>query len=369
MNNYNCLLIGNYGNFNVGDELLLKASVNETVSQLGHNCTFFIPTRDITFTKIYHDDLNGLLAPIDINNPVGLFRAFAKSRIILIGGGGIWSAYTGFFAHLIPIVGLIGRLCGKELHFKSIGLYSTASRIDRWLVNLSILFANSCTVRDNESYQQMWKMNKTKVKVVEDLSIPYLIDHQSSKQSTRNIPAVPEHDRINAAKQKGKTIIGISLKPTKDDRINEEIKGAFADAIDKLISAHSERIQIVFFPFAKTPSKIEDDLKLIEGITDMLSKKDNQDTIITVSHTDPIAWYYTIKDFIDVFVGMRYHSIILAHLAGKPLLCLPYENKVREFLKGKNGNRISVLELNEINSSTIIAFVNASLKLEAKRDN
>src|SRR5690606_24567673 len=102
MYHYNCLLVGNYGNFNIGDELLLKGAVREIINEFGPDCKFYVPTRNTEFIEIYHKELREQLVPVSIANFSSLLKAFIDSDMIVIGGGGIWSRYTGSFAHLIP---------------------------------------------------------------------------------------------------------------------------------------------------------------------------------------------------------------------------------------------------------------------------
>lgn len=357
------LLIGNYGNSNIGDEILLKRVVGETMMNRTRVSTmkFFIPSRNLEFTRIYHQDLAGLLSPIRINDFSGLARAFMKSEAIIIGGGGIWSKYTGPFAHLIPIVALIGKVAGKKVHFKAIGVYSTAKAYDRFLVNLAVVFADSCTVRDGESHSLLWKSNKRKAKVVDDLAIPHLREMKNTTESGR--PSIAEYERIMAKKvQSKKIIVGLSFKPVRNPQTTSNIVREVSDAINHLNSKYPNMLHFVFFPFAKTNSILESDLDLASNITSRLSTDAD---ITIVEHTDPVAWFLAIKDLVDIFIGMRHHSIIFACEAMKPVLCIPYENKTTEFLKNEheNSENISILGLNALESSKIASFVESRLEM------
>lgn len=364
MKGYNCLLVGNYGNFNIGDELLLKGAVQEIINQFGPNCRFYVPTRNVNFVETYHSELKELLVPINISSTPSLLRAFARANMIVVGGGGIWSKYTGPFAHMIPFVGILGKILGKKLHYKAIGLYSTASAIDRWFVNLSIMFADSCSVRDEESYQQLWKSNRTKTKQVDDLSIPYLKNCRVSMQ-------VSENDRISLLKKQSKILIGISIKPTYDHEVNLRIIKEFLGALNMLNAKYGTDMQFLFFPFAKTNSAIENDHVFIESLITGLSRRDN---INIISHTNPVAWYNAIRDYVDIFIGMRFHSIVFAYESKIPLLCIAYENKIIQFLKRKSNDISSIttskIMPSEITSSAIYKFVeeNLSRKKEIRHD-
>jgi polysaccharide pyruvyl transferase WcaK-like protein len=352
MYHYNCLLVGNYGNFNIGDELLLKGAVQEIIHQFGSDCKFYVPTRNTEFIETYHKEQAELLVPVKVNSISSLLKAFTISDMIVIGGGGIWSGYTGLFAHLIPFVGVLGKIARKQLHFKSIGLYSTASKFDRWFVNLSISIADSCTVRDEESFEQLWRSNRKKTKQVDDLSISYL------KNCDENI-RVPEHDAIEALRRQGKMLVGVSIKPTYDHEINLKVIKEFSNAFSLLNSKYGPDLQFLLFPFAKTDSNIENDAAFIQDLIRTLPQKDN---ITVVSHTNPVAWYNTLRKFVDIFIGMRFHSIIFAYESNKPLLCIAYENKITQFLKNKVNNTTIVETVPaEVTSAAICKFIEENL--------
>ena len=85
-----------------------------------------------------------------------------------------------------------------------------------------------------------------------------------------------------------------------------------------------------------------------------------EDNITIVDHLDPLSWFVGIRDYVDAFIGMRLHSVIFASEAKKPILCLPYERKVWEFIKNKN--EITVMPLDKIKSSAFVDFVEAQLE-------
>jgi polysaccharide pyruvyl transferase WcaK-like protein len=70
-----------------------------------------------------------------------------------------------------------------------------------------------------------------------------------------------------------------------------------------------------------------------------------------------------MKEYVNVFIGMRFHSIIFASEAGKPVLCIPYERKITEFLKERQSDpAISTIPLDSPESSKIIKFVEEKTK-------
>jgi len=349
-------MLGNYGNFNIGDEILLRAIIKDVQKRYGENILFQIPTRNPGFVNVYHKADSHLIEPLPIRAVSKILRAFGKSKVIIVGGGGIWSGYTGPLAHFIPIVTILGKLFYKRVEYQAIGLYSTAGILDRILVNIAVLLSDSCSVRDEESYKLLWERNRNKVKIVDDLAIQYL--RQLSKVDMHGTE-IPGYGKTSLAlhKKGGKIIVGISVKPVKKAETNEKIVSEFSTAISDLNIKHPNKYHFVFFPFAKTSSAVESDEELTNGIRARLSKEDN-DTITVLEHSDPLSWFVTIKEFVDIFIGMRFHSIIFASEARKPVLCIPYERKIIEFLKKRQSEAdIATMPLEALGSFKIISFV------------
>ena len=346
-----CFVIGNYGDYNIGDEMLLKQVIKEVSTISSIKFHFYVPARDVEFVKVYHQELLGQITPIYIKNFKKIFTTLASSKIVVVGGGGIWSGDTGFLAHFVPFIAILSKLLLKKVIFKSIGLYSTASALDRFFVNLSIAFADMCSVRDTESYQMLWRINrKNKAVQTDDLSLPFIksIDHKDHDE----LPKISRYKEMRLLKDQGKFIVGISLKPMKDSELNQRIIGEFSRALNKLNNEHKYHLYFLFFPFAKTPPRTDE-----EFVRSIVSNLEYQNNVAIVGHTNPIAWYRAIKELTDIFIGMRYHSIILSFQAGKSVLSIPYERKVVQFLKQYNGTNCNVVFPYEISESHIVDFI------------
>jgi len=338
--------------------MLLRAVIKD-IRRSERRVVFEIPTRNPSFVDVYHKADSHLIRPLPINAPLKLMQSFFKSDAIIVGGGGIWSGYTGPMAHFIPIVTIAGKLLGKQIEFRAIGIYSTASNMDKLLANFAILLADSCSVRDEESYQLLWKMNRKKAKQVDDLAVQYL--RGLSPEDVAGAKVAPNAKKsLSFLKENEKIIIGISVKPVKRTEINSKVISEFSAAIDSLNSKYQGRFHFVFFPFAKTHSKVESDDELAKFICARLSKDEN---VTIFEHSDPLSWFMTIKEYVDIFIGMRFHSIIFASEARKPLLCIPYERKITEFLKQRQADpSISAISLEGLKASQIVNFVEEQMK-------
>lgn len=336
------LLIGNYGNYNMGDETLLKVVVLDLLKN-EKDVMVSIPVRDPEFINIYHTDIDRHLNPFYVYD----FKTFAKclfdSKKIIVGGGGIWSGYTGRLAKMIPIFLIISKILRKKVIVRSVGLYDTASKTEKILVNLSFMLADRCSVRDVESFKNIWSINK-KIIIDNDLAfeLPNIIKNGLYQKYDNLLKRTLEYNILKDIKNNNKFIIGISIKPLKDKNKTIEITEKIAKFIDIINSQYENKIHFVFFPFAKTSLDIgvEDDTIVINDIINKVKFKEN---VTIISHMNPILWYLLIE-FIDIFIGMRFHSIIFAFVNNKPLLAIPYENKVWNFIEDKNCKNVLTLE-------------------------
>jgi polysaccharide pyruvyl transferase WcaK-like protein len=346
-----CFVIGNYGRCNIGDEMLLKQVIKELSDSYRVRFSFYVPARDMEFVRTYHEELSDQITPIYMKNFKKMISSLRSCKIIVVGGGGIWSGDTGFFAHFVPFISILGKILLKKVIFKSIGLYSTASSLDRFLVNLSIVFSDMCSVRDNESYQMLWKINRNKKAIrTDDLSLPFIKSIDEGQATL--LPNIIEYEKVRLLKEQGKLIVGISLRPRKDPLLNKRIVEEFSNALNTLSDRYEQKIHFLFFPFAKTPTRTDE-----EFIQRVLNNLKYKEKATIVSHTNPIAWYRAIKELTDIFIGMRYHSIIFSFMAGKPVLSIPYEKKVVEFLKDYNRKNYPAVFPSEISESYIVDFI------------
>jgi polysaccharide pyruvyl transferase WcaK-like protein len=359
------MVIGNYGNFNIGDEILLKEIVyrysslkkgdddNNEIANI-----FYVPAKNTEFVDVYHPEIKELLRPLSLDSPWRIIDALRRSDKIIIGGGGIWSSYTGKLARFIPFFVLLAKIMRKRIYYESVGLYSSAPRFQRFLVNLSILLANDCSVRDNESRMMLWRRSRKRSKLVEDLSLPYIRRNQKHALllDGTHEGVIAEYARIKNEKLSGKLIIGLSVKPLLSKEMSTKMISLFSSSIEYLNRKYSNRLFFVFFPFAETNSVIENDSVMVDEI---LKRANSPKNAIKVKHTHPLLWYSAIKELVDVFIGMRYHSVILTLLASKPLLCIPYENKVNEIMssKAKDLANISMVTPYKLSQNDIIEFI------------
>jgi polysaccharide pyruvyl transferase WcaK-like protein len=224
MKNKNILLIGNYGNYNIGDEILLKVIVLDLLEK-DNQTKISIPVRNPNFIDIYHADISHSLSSFNVYDIKELINCLISSDKVIVGGGGIWSGYTGRLAKLIPFFLIISKILGKEVIVKSVGLYNTAPGIEKIFVNLSFFFVDQCSVRDEESFSNIWSLNK-KVKIDKDLAFELpnlLLKYELCQKYDRLLKETSDYDILSHIKAQDKYIIGLSIKPLKNLEKTKEL--------------------------------------------------------------------------------------------------------------------------------------------------
>lgn len=357
----NVLIIGNYGNNNIGDEILLKVAVLDLLDKYSEkNVKIYVPVRNPNFINIYHKDIP--LNPFYVYDIKTLIKNLINTDEIIVGGGGLWHEYTGNLSKLIPIFLIASKILRKRVIIRSVGVYDTASKAEKLLVNLSFLFADQCSVRDNESFKNIWSINK-KIKIEKDLALqlPDILKNGNINDNINGdmyqkyedlLKKTSEYEIISQKKSQGKFIIGISLKPLNDIDKTKEIIEKISNFVNIINSEFAEKVNFVLFPFAQENLEVgkENDLVLFN---DIINKIENRNNIIIASHMNPILWYLLIR-LVDIFIGMRYHSIIFSFLNNKPFVAIPYANKVWNFLK--ENSCPNVLSLENFNEDYLIRF-------------
>lgn len=316
-------VIGNYGNFNMGDETILKGLILELSNNEGE-VSAVIPTRNPGFETKYHPELEGMISSFHVYDIRTLIKNLHRSEEVIIGGGGIWSGYTGRLAKVVPIFAILSKIALKKVTFRKVGIYKTASNLERFFVNLAAIVSDSITVRDTESYDSLWGGVKKKARITDDYGVLYLkyLDKNLDKYE-HLLDGWPLYSKIREMTS-SRFVVGLSIKPTKNLSLNDHILKAISAFINHVNTEYPEEVLWLLFPFAETNSSIENDRTMFEALKERVKINTN---MILVEQTNPILWYLLIKHSVDFFVGMRYHSIVFSWVAGKPFFGIAYENK------------------------------------------
>lgn len=340
MKNQKALIIGNYGNYNIGDETLLEVAILDLLEK-ENDIEIYIPVRDPEFINIYHTNIIESINSFYVYDIKALIKHLFYADKVIIGGGGLWDSNTGRLTRLIPIFLIMCKMLGKQVIIRSVGVYDTASKTERILVNLGFLFADRCSVRDKESFNNIWSINK-KIKIENDLALELPGILKKNNKYENMLKKTTECDILDRIRSQNKYIVGISIRRLNNIDKTKEVAEKISNFINIVSSKYADKVQFVFFPFsyALSDESKENDLALTN---DVINKTRFKDNITVIPHMNPIVWCLLMK-FVDIMIGMRYHSIVFSFINGKPFVAIPYENKVWNFMRDNNCKNVLPLE-------------------------
>lgn len=325
------LVFGNYDGTNIGDDCILLHVLNEFEKDAND---IIIPSRrSVYIAEKYHVNSIQFCS-------FKFVSEFFKSNVFLIGGGGIFSRYIGPCAKFLPLFAMFAKLFGKKVIYYKVGVYNTAPFLVKELVKLSMLCSDEISVRDSVSFYTLGFVSRLKnVTITLDPGLALKpVDKSVAKRLLLYEKFVGE-----------KILVGLSLKYTIDKEMNSKIVSEFSKFIDWIIEKFDA--EVAFFPFSfNTKRTVENDLEIAKEIQKVLKSKNMMRfKVIQASNYTPNE-IKGMVGLVDLFIGMRFHSILFAYSMKKPLIGVSYEEKCRDFLESK---RLPFIDVEHVEFSAI----------------
>lgn len=311
------LIAGYYGFDNGGDELILLSLLNE-LRKVNNRLEITVLSRNPSRTgKSYK------VNAINRWNPFGVALAILHTELFVFGGGGLlqdltssWSIY--YYLGLI----ILAKLFFKRVLLISQGVGPIRRKINRKVTKIVLGFVDLITARDELSKFELGKLNvDLSVSVVPD---PVLNLDRFAFTSRVRISSTSPFSEGRGSLSNERPVIGVCLQGGgKDERFRETIREICDELVRKIPS------KILFIPFHK-----REDLKISKGV---IAKSINDYQLFLWQDVEDL---FGIYDKIDLVLGMRLHSIILACLWEKPFVAISlpkthplYDPKVEGFLE------------------------------------
>lgn len=325
------LLIGNYGSRNLGDETILWMILHCINNVHRRRATFVVPSREPAEVGRFLGQEREALRPCDVTNLRNVLAHLRRSDLVLIGGGGIFSAYTGPLARTVPFFAALAKMLGKRVAYFGLGFYDTTPRWLRALVNLSFLMANLVVLRDRHSLVLLWEPVRRSPRTILGRDLALYLDEMPGLEADFLPPTDPAFaavaTRLHTWREQGHPVVAVSLKPTRDRQTNERLLAEIAAALREW---EKQGARVALFPFAMTPVWYEDDATFLMALAERAHLA--PDSYMLVSHSHPLGWIKLLRQGADLMVAMRFHGQVFAHLARVPFYAIMYERKNEEFL-------------------------------------
>jgi polysaccharide pyruvyl transferase CsaB len=291
------LISGYYGYDNLGDELILKAIIEQLRG--------IDPTLDITVISRRPwrtVNLHPSVEAVSRRNVFGIFKALRQCQLFISGGGGLLQDTTGQGSVLYYLGwGIIA----KKIFRKKVMLYAQGiGPLRRWLsrffVSAWVGKMDLITLREEKSLQLLRELQvpETRIKVTAD---PVL-------------GLVPKDS--GAVKEKHHLCIGVVLR---QDRDKLQAARHWCEILLKVKNIYNARILLL-------PFQDPNDVKLSRAIKESMKEKAD------IKYWDSLGDMFAFYESVDVLISMRLHALILAAVYGKPMLGIKYDPKIDNFL-------------------------------------
>ncbi|MDD5103289.1 MAG: polysaccharide pyruvyl transferase family protein [Candidatus Peribacteraceae bacterium] len=303
------LLLGAYGQKNLGDELLLDACLQYLPRE-----TCAVASTDPQETAASH----GVRA-VPGSLSLSLLRAFFHARTLVVGGGDqfkILKPTMGHSRHSLllreTLLVAMARLLGKKVYFIGVGIGTLPTRWARMLSAIILRLTHLATFRDRESAETA-NMLAPHARIIESADLAFL-QHSGA---TAPPVAAPTPQRLGIA----------PVFHLDHAKAFSTVVHALGAAMDGFLKADPAR-SALFLPF-QTGGQNHHDIIMSGEILEHISEA-RRCSIAEHLNIGSVEQAYRS---LDILWGMRLHSLILACLYRIPFIALIYDVKVRKFLE------------------------------------
>ncbi len=318
------LLLGSYGQTNLGDDLLMFNYLR-LLSDRGYEKIYVNTSSDENTPAIIKKHFPSIITLRTYDTSLAEWVSIIKEvDVVVYGGGTIFKELytsTGRFKYavIIRIMGfnLIARLVNTPVYNLHIGVGSIRTVLGRVITKLSLLLSTYTIFRDDDSYKyahENLSISSRKIcKVTDGLFI-------SNKWST-----IWGEAQLKLAKNR--PIIGMNALSDIPDWVDRK---HYLLCIRKLINQLiEEKNFIIFLPFQHTFNPHSDYDFIKKEIIPHI--KDKKSFLLLSDIPLELLSYYFRQ--LNTFIGMRFHSLLLSTINDTPFVAIAYDTKCTRFLE------------------------------------
>lgn len=303
------LVSGYYGFQNAGDEAILGGMIR-AIRELDPGVEFTVISGRSAQTRQVHG-----VEAVSRNRPRRIWAAVGRADLVISGGGSLLQDVTGFKS--IPYylgVAAMGLWRRKPVMFYAQGVGPIRGAVGRSLTRLVGNRVDLITVRDQESAAFLHRLGVRRPPV-----------HVTADAALALEPGDPEAGRrllrLAGVPGDGRPVIGVAVRPWKAGEAGAE--PALAGALDSLARASGGRVVFI-------PMQVPHDVAAAAALRAQM-----REPAVLLTEGDRPAYTDCLHlvAACDLLVGMRYHALVFAAMAGVPLVGLSYDPKNDAFLR------------------------------------
>ena len=303
------------GSDNLGDEAIF--------SSLLHNLS--LKKENVTVASVNPDETTAKtgLHAVNAKGPIALFGAIRRADMVLMGGGGIIQDQSSLLNFLYYGYQLgLAKIFKRPVILCFVGVGPIRSWVSKLILKLTASNIAKAVVRDDKSRRELLPfIDESRIMTVHDpvLNLPVPMESNdrnddyvlvSLRRWFFSIPMLP----ASFARKLNKA--GIARK-----RYDHFI-GRVAESLDTFLDKHPD-VNVRFASFYDS-----EDLAVIDDVTQLMKHTDR-----TVAPMPKLTEeeYVSLAKGASFVIGMRFHSLVLAAVAGTPFVALTYSSKVDQF--------------------------------------
>ncbi|MGI6540809.1 MAG: polysaccharide pyruvyl transferase family protein [Bacillota bacterium] len=294
---------GYYGKQNLGDEAILASFLHE-IEKYGHDRSRVrVATADRTDTVKRHG-----VIPIKRFSIFARVAAVMRSDHIVLSGGG-WHFQKLWVASYAALTALLAKLLGKSFSIICIGVEPITRLSSRHLVRAILGASDWVSVRDEESAQELLRTGaSTRVVVAADpvFSEVYSKVAQSQQRVYRGPCSRP--------------VITVSLLDARGAKKYAAIREDYPSIVDGIVDRLDAEVVLV------CTSPGEGDIEVARYVQESCTCPDR---VHIYECGESLVDLMPVVASSDLVVGMRYHALATAALAGVPFAAIARSPKVQ----------------------------------------
>lgn len=344
------LLLGSYGQSNLGDDMLMW--------------NFLQLLKDHEFTTIYvnANTIDFIPEPIKQKFPgLKIINTYETSIFdyvhlirhvdcVVYGGGTIYkelygSTGRGKYSVIVRMMGLnvLARWAGTPLYHLNIGIGSLRSGLGRWISKRAIAVATHTIFRDQKSYDYAHDTLHISADKITKSTDGLFLNHIWEK---------PWHDaKLAIDRSNYRRVVGVNVLSDIPDWIDRakyiQTMQAF---VDELLDAGD---YVLLVPFQHAFNPRNDKVFMEDTFAKALKNKGCQ--LLSQVPIDEIS---SVLDQCDVFVGMRFHALLLSAVNSVPFVAIAYDTKCWRFVQETNYPH--AIELEKLDLKMLLAQYEAA---------
>lgn len=306
------LVYGYYGFRNAGDEAIL-AGIVRAFRKVEPGTEFVVVSGKAAETRRVHG-----VEAVSRNRIRRIWQEMGRADLVLAGGGSLLQDVTGLRS--IPFylgLAVMAMLRGRPVVFHAQGVGPIRRWPGRLLTRLVASRVALITVRDPESGEFLYRLGVRHPRLFVAADAALALEPGDPARGRRLLAAagvsLPPRDS-------GRPLIGVSVRPWPGR--GEPGWHRLAEALDGLARRTGGRV--VFLPL-QPPA----DLPVARAVAEAMA--------VPAAVPDADGWTY--RDALDavaacdLLVGMRYHALVFAAMAGVPPVGVSYDPKIDAFLR------------------------------------